>query len=507
MSQSILNDLNKRLKANFLKDDTQSNTFQQTYLKNYLNSAKVSKHIKTVPISIDLNPKDWQDIKFRQILAPVFLNKFFMITDLAPVDLCYYRSIIEMIYEKSKKKHDENTELYKKNNQYFSFYNQNDFFKEIKSYYKTNKDEKWCLYLNISDFYPRIYHHRLENILLDYMKDKNENSKKHLLVGTLMNMLKSLNKKQSYGIPIGPDCSKNLAEIFLFSLDEQFLHYCNVISNGQFKYYRYSDTFFIIFDKKEQNARMTLQNIAQIFINNNNFNFQSNKSEIIKLSEFIEKLIKKEENSDKIKINLENKEGLDSVEGMEDGLIQVIKEVDSYHFIELCSNLKIEDVNHLQKLYKIFSCPKLHILDLWFKIVRKYLDENNETIKNDVLEYIEGLPLPDYDFYKIIRDHLIIDFGTEFQLEKIKIPENNAIFYYPNYIVQKYKSTNSYEEFFSMRYGYNDWNTWKKIAYLLIIPRMTRNNEFEHAGFTNERNTEPFLIFKKKKKIRKKVLH
>lgn len=100
---------------------------------------------------------------------------------------------------------------------------------------------------DISDFYQRIYHHRIENILATY-RDKHsaEITKK---------IIKSVRANQSFGIPVGQTASRFLAELVLNDTD-QFLIELGVPST------RYVDDFRIIVEN-EQIAHSTLCKLAE----------------------------------------------------------------------------------------------------------------------------------------------------------------------------------------------------------------------------------------------------
>ncbi|RNA08237.1 DNA polymerase [Brachionus plicatilis] len=499
-----MDDLKKALKKNFLKKYNRNLIdHQQTLIdciENY--SPELEKKVKETfnkivdGLNIEKLKKDSENIKYRQILAPVFRNKFFLVTDLAPVDSCFYQTIVEILFKKVEQKHVENTlihdDLYK-----FKFESKNHFFNEIINLH-SKYNTSICLFLNISDFYPRIYHHRLENIL---KKNFEKDSFECQLVKVLMNILKSTSKKQSYGIPIGPKCSNDLAEILLYSFDENILNTCKRLSDGDFKYYRHSDTFFILFNKIEY-AREVCAEITNIFIKNNNFNFQSSKSEIISLYEFLKTLEIKRNVKNQINNSLQSSSSnSDEFDDLSiSNILANIKKLDSYQFLDICEQLSIQSDTFLIKLYKLFSQHQIHILDIWFRKARDFLKKKKSSV---LLNFIANININElnYDFYKIMRDQLIIDFGDEIQFKAIQVTEEIASFYYPNYMLKRYEIFPEYEVFFSQRHNYNDWNTWKQIGYLLLIPFFTRNkneNEFFFCDFTIDKNTKPFFFFKGK---------
>lgn len=65
---------------------------------------------------------------------------------------------------------------------------------------------------DISDFYPRIYHHRLENALVDATNNAEA-------IARIMKMLQKLSSNASYGLPVGGNAARLLAEIVLHQAD------------------------------------------------------------------------------------------------------------------------------------------------------------------------------------------------------------------------------------------------------------------------------------------------
>ncbi|MCV5289636.1 RNA-dependent DNA polymerase, partial [Escherichia coli] len=77
----------------------------------------------------------------------------------------------------------------------------------------SNDEIKYVLTCDIADFYPRIYHHRLENALdrVDPNKDYS---------GKIKKLLQTFSETKSYGVPVGCPASRILAELALDSIDK-----------------------------------------------------------------------------------------------------------------------------------------------------------------------------------------------------------------------------------------------------------------------------------------------
>ena len=69
---------------------------------------------------------------------------------------------------------------------------------------------------DIADFYPRIYQHRLENVIESVASSQRVRDVARVLVKKLIGNLLG---KDSYGIPVGPYASRLLAEALLIDVD------------------------------------------------------------------------------------------------------------------------------------------------------------------------------------------------------------------------------------------------------------------------------------------------
>ncbi len=77
---------------------------------------------------------------------------------------------------------------------------------------------------DIADFYPRIYQHRLQNVVETVASSQHVRDVGRVLAKKLIGNLMGRN---SYGIPIGPYASRLLAEAILIDVDS-FLQTRNV---------------------------------------------------------------------------------------------------------------------------------------------------------------------------------------------------------------------------------------------------------------------------------------
>jgi hypothetical protein len=131
---------------------------------------------------------------------------------------------------------------------------------------------KYILTCDIADFYPRIYHHRLENAL-DRIDPQKEYSYK------IKKLLQLFTETKSYGVPVGCPASRILAELALDSIDQ-------LLSMNQIIYKRYVDDFIIFCQSKEE-AHNILTFISKKLMENEGLTLQKHKTNIISKEEFL----------------------------------------------------------------------------------------------------------------------------------------------------------------------------------------------------------------------------
>lgn len=125
---------------------------------------------------------------------------------------------------------------------------------------------------DIADFYPRVYHHRLENALdrLDPAKDRSFKVKK---------LLQTFSGTNSYGLPVGGPAARLLAELALDSLD-------HLLELHQIVFKRYVDDFIIFAESKEQ-AHSHLTFLSRKLMENEGLTLQKTKTHLMSREEFI----------------------------------------------------------------------------------------------------------------------------------------------------------------------------------------------------------------------------
>lgn len=125
---------------------------------------------------------------------------------------------------------------------------------------------------DISDFYSRIYHHRLENAL-------RAATTKTSHVKAIMGLLSGWNGTETFGIPVGCAPSRLLAEITLSDVDEALL------ANGV-DFIRFNDDYRI-FASSETEAYKHIAFLAEILFRNHGLSLQPQKTGIYTANSFI----------------------------------------------------------------------------------------------------------------------------------------------------------------------------------------------------------------------------
>ena len=124
---------------------------------------------------------------------------------------------------------------------------------------------------DIADFYPKIYHHRLEG-QLEVSTAKNNHIK------AIMKMLAGWTNSESYGIPVGNAPSRLLAEITIANIDEALL------ANG-IDFVRYNDDYRI-FCRSYTSAYSSLALLADQLFRVHGLTLQASKTRILDVEDF-----------------------------------------------------------------------------------------------------------------------------------------------------------------------------------------------------------------------------
>lgn len=134
---------------------------------------------------------------------------------------------------------------------------------------------EWAVMCDIADFYPRAYHHRVENAL-NYAKVPTDITKKSL---RLLQKFSS-SSTVSYGLPVGGPASRILAELLLNATDQY-------LSRGiSIPFCRFVDDFHLFANSRED-AHKALVSVAEYLLKNEGLPLQKAKSRVLRTSEFL----------------------------------------------------------------------------------------------------------------------------------------------------------------------------------------------------------------------------
>ncbi|MDR8105062.1 RNA-directed DNA polymerase [Burkholderia cenocepacia] len=124
---------------------------------------------------------------------------------------------------------------------------------------------------DISDFFARIYHHRLENALHTATTKTNH-------VRAVMRLLSGWNGTETFGIPIGSAPSRLLAEMTLADVDEALLA-------AGIDFVRFNDDYRI-FAQNYEHAYRAIAFLADTLYRNHGLTLQPQKTEILAVQAF-----------------------------------------------------------------------------------------------------------------------------------------------------------------------------------------------------------------------------
>jgi Reverse transcriptase (RNA-dependent DNA polymerase) len=141
-----------------------------------------------------------------------------------------------------------------------------------KSAIEHAKKRQYVLRCDISDFYPRIYHHRLENAL----KKATGNAE---IVRRIMLILTAVSDGVSYGLPVGGPAARILSELLLNRIDRLLL-------SESISYCRFVDDFVIFSDSRE-GAYSALIELSGLLLSNEGLSLQKAKTRVMTSKEFI----------------------------------------------------------------------------------------------------------------------------------------------------------------------------------------------------------------------------
>jgi len=132
-------------------------------------------------------------------------------------------------------------------------------------------DSEMVVSCDISDFYSRIYHHRLENALNS--ATANRDAVKRIIV-----LLTRLSENASYGLPVGGDASRLLAELLLNRTDK-------LLGLQKLSFMRFVDDYYL-FASDRESAHRHLVFLSNKLLQNEGLTLSRNKTRFFTRAEF-----------------------------------------------------------------------------------------------------------------------------------------------------------------------------------------------------------------------------
>lgn len=124
---------------------------------------------------------------------------------------------------------------------------------------------------DISEFYPRLSHHRLENALRHIAGDSD-------VPHRIMKFLENFSNTRSFGLPIGGPAARILSEITLNQVD-------HLLRNQGITFTRYADDYHFFATSRNQAYQHLISFSEKLFINQG-LSLQKSKTRILSSSEF-----------------------------------------------------------------------------------------------------------------------------------------------------------------------------------------------------------------------------
>lgn len=237
-------------------------------------------------VSIDLD--EYSPRKPMRIYAPKNRYTLRSVTLLHPQDLLLYTSMILIC-----KDDIENERISKNKKRIFSYrssskiknqlYQAEGTYQEYRNrlnYRAGLQKSNFVAVADIADFYPRIYQHRLENIISTVSTSARCNEIPRVLV---KKFLLNLAAGDSYGIPVGPYASRTIAEAIMIDVDSALTH-------EGLDFVRWVDDFNF-FCKSEYEAQHALFYLARWLFDHHGLTLQSAKTKIFTPEDYVETVL------------------------------------------------------------------------------------------------------------------------------------------------------------------------------------------------------------------------
>lgn len=132
-------------------------------------------------------------------------------------------------------------------------------------------DHEFVTTCDISEFYPRLGHHRLENALLQIAGETGYPKK-------IMAFLSNFSNTRSFGLPIGGPAARIISELTINQIDR-------LLQGKRINFTRFADDFHLFANSREEAYRQTIFLSEKLF-ENQGLSLQKSKTRIMTASEF-----------------------------------------------------------------------------------------------------------------------------------------------------------------------------------------------------------------------------
>lgn len=186
-----------------------------------------------------------------RLLAPAGAHGFRIITKIHPLWNVYLNGLALAIADHIAPRRSNRAFSYWPTSEVDRFFNGEKTWRKYKEATVErlgDEQEKVVVQTDISSFYERIYHHRLENILAEYIGGDERVSTQ------IDRMLAKMSSGRSFGLPVGGQCSRVLAEAMMLPIDE-------ALTQAGIDWLRYVDDFTLMCDD-HQDAYKALSTLS-----------------------------------------------------------------------------------------------------------------------------------------------------------------------------------------------------------------------------------------------------
>jgi len=207
----------------------------------------------------------------RRFVVPKDKVSYRIATQLDPIDSIFLTAII---HEYGQKIEDNRIETIENRVFSYRFNPQNDYslydpdisWIDFWENCKTKSEKyKYAIYLDIADFYNQIYHHTIENKLI-------ETGFPNQVTKWLIGLFESVTAKVSRGIPVGSHSTHLIAELVMIEIDN------SMILKG-FDFCRYVDDI-VVFCQTEEEASIIIYKMADLLDKQQRLMLQKQKTKI-----------------------------------------------------------------------------------------------------------------------------------------------------------------------------------------------------------------------------------